>query len=236
MTKHSPSISVIIPVHNGERYLREAVDSVLSQGDYSMDILVIDDGSQDGSAEIAKSFGAPVRYHYQIQGGAAQARNTGVTFTEGELIAFLDADDVWMADKLSVQLAALAQNAGLDMVFGHTEQFISPELDDEVRRTLRCPPEPMPAYLPSAVLIKRDSFNAVGEFSGDFAVGEFIDWYARAMEANLSSLMLPDVLLRRRIHRANQGITKRESYQAEYMRIVRQALLRRRETGRKKRT
>jgi len=234
VTKDLPSISVIIPVHNGQRYLGEAIDSVLSQGDYSLDVLVVDDGSSDDSAKIAKSFGPAVRYHYQSQKGAAQARNTGLALTEGRLIAFLDADDIWMANKLTAQLAALTKHTNLDMVFGHTEQFVSPELDDEGRRTLRCPTEPMPAYIPSAMLVRRDSFNVVGPFSSDFDIGEFVDWYARAMDADLSSLMLPEVLLRRRIHRTNQGVTKRESYQAEYMRILRKSLQRRRAAAQKK--
>ena len=234
MAEDHPSVSVIIPVHNGHRYLSEAIDSVLCQGDYSLDILVVDDGSLDDSGKIARSFGAALRYHYQTQLGAAQARNVGVALTEGELIAFLDADDIWTPNKLTTQLTALAKDTDLDMVFGHTEQFVSPDLDEDVRRTLQCASEPMPAYLPSAILVKRRSFNAVGPFSSDFEVGEFIDWYARAMDAGLSSSILPEVLLRRRIHRANQGVIKRDSYQAEYMRILRKSLQRRRAAARKK--
>lgn len=221
-------VSVVIPVHNGERYLAEAIDSVLAQGEYLLDVVVVDDGSTDDSAQIAKSRAPEIGYHYQAQSGAAVARNTGVELTQGDFIAFLDADDTWEANKLALQLQAFSERPQLDMVFALAQQFISPELDADARSSLVCPDEPEPGYLPSAMLVRRQSFLRAGLFSGEHQIGEFIDWFARATDAGLSGLMLPRVLLHRRIHEANQGVSKRNSYNAAYLRILKQSLDRRR--------
>ena len=95
-------VSVIIPVYNGERYLAEALDSVLRQSHPADEIIVIDDGSTDGSAKIIESFRASVEYHWQPNGGPGAARNLGVTLAHGAFLAFLDADDLWTEDSSNV--------------------------------------------------------------------------------------------------------------------------------------
>ncbi len=224
-TEHS--ISVIVPVHNRERYLRESLDSVLAQGALVSEIVVVDDGSTDGSAAVARSYGAPVRCVVQKNAGAAAARNRGVQEATGEYIAFLDSDDLWMPGKLAAQLRAFVDGPELDMVFGETEQFISPELDEETRRRLQCPAGTMPGYLVGAMLARRSVFDRVGSFDTHWQVGEFIDWYARARETGLRSAMLPTLVLRRRLHGTNTMITRRDS-QRDYLRIVKASLDRRR--------
>ena len=112
-------VSVVIPVHNGEEYLREGIESVLAQTHDRVQVIVVDDGSSDESARVVQSFGSLVRYCYQPQRGAAAARNRGVELADGGWIAFLDADDLWEPDKLRKQLLAFADDAAADMVFGH---------------------------------------------------------------------------------------------------------------------
>lgn len=119
MTSASPRISVVIPVFNGERFLAEAIRSALSQTLPPYEILVIDDGSTDGSAEIAESFGPPVRVLRQENRGEAAARNFGIEAASGDWIAFLDCDDVWQPEKLAFQAAFFA--SGTDCV--HTNFF-----------------------------------------------------------------------------------------------------------------
>src|SRR4030042_2354962 len=118
-------ISVVIPVWNGERFLAEAVEVVLNQTYPPHEVIVVDDGSTDGSAEVAKSFGALVRYHIQGKKGAATARNHGVELSQGNFIAFLDADDFWVKDKLARQMKIFLDHPDSDMVLVQVSTFYS---------------------------------------------------------------------------------------------------------------
>jgi len=113
-----PQVSVVIPVYNCEQYLGEAIASVLDQSGSSLELIVADDGSTDGTARVARSFGERVQYlHFQHRGQAATL-NSGIERARGELLAFLDSDDRWPANTLSLRMAALARDLSLDMVFG----------------------------------------------------------------------------------------------------------------------
>jgi glycosyltransferase involved in cell wall biosynthesis len=98
-------VSCIVPVFNGERYLREALDSILAQTYRRLEIVVADDGSADGTAGVVATFGDQVRYIRQANQGPSSARNLGIHVTTGEFIAFPDADDLWHAEKLERQVA-----------------------------------------------------------------------------------------------------------------------------------
>jgi glycosyltransferase involved in cell wall biosynthesis len=104
---NSTSVSTIIPVHNGEAYLAEAIRSVLDQSQPPVECFVIDDGSTDATKEVAGQFGSEITYVYQDQAGVSRARNRGAEVARGELVAFLDHDDVWLPAKLERQIAAL---------------------------------------------------------------------------------------------------------------------------------
>ena len=106
MMQDKPLVSAIIPVYNCERYLAEAIESVLAQTYRPIGIIVVDDGSTDGSADVAKSFTDPqVRYFYQPNSGQGAARNQGTNLARGSFFTFLDADDLWTDNKLELQLA-----------------------------------------------------------------------------------------------------------------------------------
>jgi glycosyltransferase involved in cell wall biosynthesis len=185
---------------------------------------VIDDGSTDGSAAVAQGYGA-VRCISQMNRGLGAARNRGAMEARGEFLAFLDADDRWIADKLDRQFAALCDTPA-DMVFGHVRPFFSPEIHPPPgeHRALAV----LPGYSACAMLISRARFRALGEFATAWRVGEFIDWFARASHDGATSLMLPQVVVERRIHRDNMGIGRRAD-RPEYLRIVKAALDRQRE-------
>ena len=87
-------ISVIIPVYNGDKYLAEAIESVLDQKDFTLDVIVVDDGSTDNTAKVTEKFTSMVRYYYQENAGPGAARNKGITLALGDFISFLDADDL----------------------------------------------------------------------------------------------------------------------------------------------
>jgi glycosyltransferase involved in cell wall biosynthesis len=225
-----PLISVMIGVYNAEPYLAEAIESVLAQDYEPLELIVVDDGSNDGSAEVARSF-SQVNYHFQENAGNGAARNRAVEAATGDLFAFVDADDRFTPGKLTLQKAALDADPGLDMVFGHVREFLSPELDEATRSALRPPaPEPMPWTAPNLMLIRRESFQRVGPFSTTFRVGVTVDWFARASEAGLRYTVLPEVVLERRLHTQNNGLRER-SARSQYLDVIRAAMERRRATG-----
>jgi len=227
MEKPKSLVSVVIPVHNGERYLAEAIESVLGQTHQPIEAIVVDDGSTDGSADVAKGFAPLVRYCFQPNSGVGAAMNRGIDLAQGAFIAFLGADDLWAGDKLALQMAVLEGDPELDMVFGLITHFHSPELDHGRRRQIHCPQEDMPGYSAGTMLINRETFLCVGLFETRWKMGEFIDWYARAMDLGLQSSMLPTVVMRRRLHADNMGIRERDS-RTDYVRILKQSLDQRR--------
>jgi glycosyltransferase involved in cell wall biosynthesis len=217
-------VSVIVPAHNAAPYIAEAIDSIQAQPHENLDIVVIDDGSTDETAEIADVDG--VRVLRQPQRGPGAARNAGLALARGEFIAFLDADDLWTAGRLGVQLRAAASQPHLDLVFGRVEQFVSPEID-AAKAGIYCPAGSSPGYHVGALLARASAFERVGGFREDLRVGEFVDWCARAEELGLRSHMLDETVLRRRLHSTNLGLTRRDAA-GDYAVVLKAALDRRR--------
>lgn len=222
-----PIISVIIPVFNGEKYLGEAIESVLAQTDFKLDVVIVNDGSIDHTAKVIESFGSYIRSYDQANAGPGAARNLGITNAYGDYFAFLDADDLWMKEKIRRQWTAFENDPHLDIAFGHIQQFYSPELTPEEKNRINIPCEIMPGHHAGSMLIKKRSFLHVGLFKNELRIGEFIDWHARAMESNLKCIMLPDILMKRRIHRTNLGTYLRDQ-RSGYVHALKAALDRRR--------
>jgi glycosyltransferase involved in cell wall biosynthesis len=199
-----------MPVFNGEKYLAEAIESVLIQSYGSLELIVVDDGSTDNTAKTAASFGSAVRYNYQHNAGTGAARNKGVETAHGDFLAFVDADDLWTGNKLTLQMNTFNDNLEIEAVFGHVKQFFSLDLDEESKRRLSCPAEIMPGELPSTMLIKRKAFFRVGLFEENWHVGQDVSWILRARERGIRTMMLPDLIYMRRLHKNNKGITHRQ--------------------------
>jgi glycosyltransferase involved in cell wall biosynthesis len=222
-----PLVSVIIPAFNRECYLAQAIESVLAQTYRPIEIIVVDDGSVDETANVAKSFSDKVRYFYQPNSGCGAARNTGVMKARGSFLAFLDSDDLWVEEKLFRQMEVLQSDTGLDMVFGHVKHFYSPDLDRSAREKFVCPAEKMPGYHAGTMLILQEAFLRIGLFDAHFQLGEFLDWYGRARDKGLKDVMLQEVVLKRRIHASNM-VTLNRGSQTEYIRALKASLDRRR--------
>jgi glycosyltransferase involved in cell wall biosynthesis len=228
----SPLVSVIIPVYNYDRYLGEAIESVLDQTYKNVEVIVVDDGSTDRSGEVAKSYAdRNVRYQYQAHSGIGPARNQGVEMAEGDFIAFLDADDRWPEEKLERQLRAFENDPALEMVYGQALQLHNgPAWEAGVNDKNLTVTGLMAGIIPGTLLVKRDAFARVGKFPGGLKVGEFIDWYSRAVELGIRSLVLPELFLWRRIHDSNTGIRERQSV-TDYARVLKAKLDRKRAEG-----
>jgi glycosyltransferase involved in cell wall biosynthesis len=225
-----PRVSVMIGVYNGARYLAEAIESVLGQTRPAHELIVVDDGSEDGSGDIARGYGPRVICITQENGGMAAARNRAVAEATGDYFAFLDADDRFRPDKLERQLGVFKQDPRLDVVYGHVTEFLSPELDDDARALLRQPISDAPWPTPNLMLVGREAFFRVGLFSTQLKVGIGVDWCARANEAGLISAVPPHIVLERRLHAENNGIRQRQ-FKPQYLHVLKEALDRRRVGG-----
>ena len=226
----SEAVSAIIPVRDGEVYLAEALDSILAQTVPAAEVIVVDDGSRDSSAAIAEGYGAPVRCVRREPSGSGAALNAGFRDSSGEFIAYLDADDLWTPRKLELQLAAMAEDPEVGLVFGHVERFISPDLSTGERSRIKLPAESAPGLLRGTLLVRRTAMEAVGGYVEHEKLGEFIDWYARAQDRGIRHAMLPDVLMRRRLHASNRSGAAAGDH-GDYVGVVREILKRRRAVG-----
>ena len=227
MTDQHLLVSVMIPVYNGEAYLGEAIDSVLQQNYRPVEIIVVDDGSDDATGDVARRYGDAVRYSKQDRGGNGAARNRAVALATGELFTFLDADDRLVPDALERLVSTLAEDPTLEAVYGHVREFVSPDLDAEALARLRPPIDRIAGCLPTNMLMRRETFLRVGEFPTHLRVGVTVDWSARADEMGLSTILIDDVLFERRLHSDNNGIRERE-HRSHYLHVVKAALDRRR--------
>jgi glycosyltransferase involved in cell wall biosynthesis len=210
-----PLVSCIIPVFNGEAYLHEAIDSVLAQTHPNMEIVVVNDGSTDGTTAVIERYGDRVRSLQQENRGVSVARNRGVELSTGQLLCFLDADDVFDPRKTAVQVEALQADPRLDLCDCHASNFWSPEIPADVlnRDSRYAQPfwrTPLPGYIISW-LFRRELWDRVGGFAADLRYSEDVDWLSRARDLSLRQLTLPDVLVHRRLHSQNVTAQRKTS-------------------------
>src|SRR5260370_33277313 len=218
-------VSVVIPVHNGQAVIGEALRSVFDQTCRPREIIVIDDGSTDQTEAQVKTFAADVVFMRQPRQGAAAARNAGALRATCRYLAFLDADDLWPKARLERQLVPLIENPELDFVSGSMIQFKRGSSGAIVPLSA-----PEASRLPSVLLMRREAFWKVGAFSSRWEVGETIEWWSRAVDAGLHGISLPDIALFRRIHDHNLGKTADAPTRA-YLQMLHAVVSRRRESG-----
>jgi glycosyltransferase involved in cell wall biosynthesis len=215
-------VSVIVPAYNAETFIAEALDSAFEQDYDPLEVIVVDDGSTDRTAEVAARY--EVQLVRQSNRGPAAARNAGLALARGEYIAILDADDIWPSDRLSALVGALSAGAGI--AIGLTEFFVTPG-------------EPTPPHYPfgipnphsghmTAVLARRTVFEMIGAYNEQFRLSEDIDWFMRAREAGVVIESVDRVVSRYRIHARNTSRDK-EAVRAMWLRALRSSLARRRQ-------
>ncbi len=198
----APLVSVIVPVYNGERFLREALESLFLQDFDSFETIVVDDGSEDNSAAIAETF--PVTSILrQPNRGAAAARNAAIAVSEGSLIAFLDADDLLPRTKLKVQAEHLQTHPDVGCAFGRQEWINPPPwlTRDAVYGEL----DGIPIL---SAMIRRSVFDTVGLFDESFAVSSDMDLVIRMREHGVSVEVLDELVLYRRFHGNNLSLQR----------------------------
>jgi glycosyltransferase involved in cell wall biosynthesis len=213
----SPLVSVIVPVHNGARFLGEALRSIREQTYPTVEIIVVDDGSTDGSAEIARSAGA--RLIRQPRRGVAAARNAGIAAATGDLLAFLDQDDLWVRTKLARQVEVLLADPGLLYVLARDQFFVVDAVEPPAWFRLRRLDQSYVAFEAGAILARRRAFEVVGLFDTAYAITPDSDWFFRAKDLGAAMAVVDEVLLHRRLHRNNLShLTERST--AEIRRVA----------------
>ena len=195
----SPLVSVIIPVFNAERFLSDALNSVFSQGYANLELIMVDDGSTDGSREIIERTPGNIRYLRQENSGPAAARNRGIEIAEGDILAFQDADDIWPARKLEIQLAVLDRDPTFEIVMGQVQRVQSSEGDAELENMNA----PCFAVNLGASIFRRSAFEQVGPFDEQLRFSEDVDWFMRARERGIKTAKIEDVTLLYRLHDQN---------------------------------
>jgi glycosyltransferase involved in cell wall biosynthesis len=213
-------ISAVVPAFNAEKYLGEAIESILAQTVKVSEIVVVDDGSTDRTAEVAARFGVDALLIRQPHAGAAAARNHALKTVSGDWIAFLDADDVWTLDKIENQLKVLAAAPETEIIFGGVEEFVTPEMPAEEKIKFERFKEPVKGAIPSAMIVRRSVFDRVGIFNESYQIADFFDWRLRCRAAGTTEREAREIVARRRIHGQNLGIVKKE-FQTEYIAILR---------------
>jgi glycosyltransferase involved in cell wall biosynthesis len=233
--RSAPLASIVIPVFNGERFLAAAIESALGQTYRPFEVIVVDDGSTDRSAAVARSF-AEVRVIEQQHAGPGAARNRGVAAARGELLAFLDADDLLPTDKLEVQISYLREHPEVGCVLGRQEVLLEPDVEmprwavisPDLARRRPDVAELGEVGLPTMVM-GAGLFEEIGGFDPTYLHGGDADLLMRARDL-APVATLDSVLLRRRIHADNHSHDVRALRRSTF-RVLRDHLRRRKATG-----
>jgi hypothetical protein len=196
-----PLVSVIVPVYNGAAFLKDAVNVILAQNYPAIEIIVVDDGSTDTIDDVVAALPVEVRYFKQENAGAAAARNRGIKDASGDMIAFLDVDDLWPDNNLSALVDTLTSNPNLEVVHGYG-QLMEFDAGSRSYKYVGNPQESFPYYI-GAGLYRRSAFEKVGLFDAALKFAEDTDWFTRAREAEIGLLRVPEITLLVRRHDQN---------------------------------
>jgi glycosyltransferase involved in cell wall biosynthesis len=205
MSARPSTTSVIIPAYNAERFVAAAIESALAQTRRVDEIIVVDDGSTDGTAEVVRRY-PEVTLLQQANSGPSVARNVAIAHASGAYIAPLDADDVWPPTRQEVLAGLLDSNLQVDYVLGRQRFLIEPGA-------------PLPPWLPTldpdvvaqqelgrptgVLLARRSLFETIGTFAEDMRYGEDADWFLRCADGGATVIEIDDVVMYRRLHGNN---------------------------------
>ena len=200
-----PLVSVIMIVRNGEKYLAQALESVLAQDYRPIEILVVDGRSTDATADIARSYQG-VRYILQEALGISNAYNLGIECSGGDFIAFLSHDDLWTPNKLSIQVGTMRSRPEIQYTVAKARFFLEPGC--------QCPPgfraeligQERTAWIMETLVARRSVFDAVGGLDPAYKTAEDVDWFARAKDAGIPMAEIDQVLLHKRVHDENVSV------------------------------
>lgn len=197
-----PVVSVILPVLNAARFLSEALATVAAQTYTPLEVIIIDGPSTDETPRIANSYPG-VRYLRQTGVGMWNALNEGLDAARGEFIAMLSSDDLWSPDKVELQVHYMLEHPEIDYTFGLTKFVLIEGETAPAAFRKELFEQPRQAILLEVLLARKKVFESVGKFDESLRVASDVDWFARLVDVNTSRVILPRVLLQKRIHAHN---------------------------------
>jgi len=200
-----PGVSVVMIVRNGAAFIGEALASIFESRLRPLEVLVIDGGSTDATAELAAGV-AGVTVVEQSGHGIAAAYNQGIALARGELVAFLSHDDLWLPGKLDRQAALMLADGDLMYSVTLVEHFLQPGCPAPSGFRASLLDGPVPGFLMETLMARPAAFARIGGFDTGFGLAEDTDWFARARDAGLKMAVLPEVLLRKRVHARNASL------------------------------
>jgi glycosyltransferase involved in cell wall biosynthesis len=221
---NKPLVSVVVPVYNNADFISETINTIHEQDYQPIEILMVDDGSTDDSAILIQQF-PDIRYIHQNNKGPGAAKNTGILASQGEYIAFLDADDLWKPNKISQQVAYFDQCPQLGYIITQMTLFMMPGIQKPSWLKPEFLQQALPAYLPSSLMVKRKTLMQVGLFDESLKTSDEVDWFFHAKDLAIPMAILPDVLVERRIHEHNLS-NKINELHATLLESVKRSLLR----------
>ena len=225
----NPLVSCIVPVFNGERFLGDTLDSIFAQAYRPIQVIVTDDGSTDGTANVVASYGETIEFIRQSNRGPASARNQGLSAANGEFIAFLDADDLWRPEKLTRQVARLVADVSIDYSVSHVLNFWEDEVREESEHLKEHPrAQPIAGYVTGTLLARRRIFDEIGCFNEKLAHGDATEWFLRARTEGRRGELMEEVLLLRRLHESNRSRERATKSRDEFLNILKSTLDQRR--------
>lgn len=212
--------SVVIPAFNAEAFLAEAAQSVLGQTMPPSHVIIVDDGSTDNTSEIARNLGPKIQLIRTENRGAGPATTIGVEHVETPVVAFLDADDVWVEDKMERQVACLVDaTLSADAVIGKMTSFGATHLKDSDQENS--------GWHRSTLTIWTEKFHLVGAVEQmPNGYGEMVDWFSRAREHGIRFHLPADSIAMRRIHENSLSFRGGIGRDSDYLRTAIRALMR----------
>lgn len=209
-TKISPAplVSVIVPVWNGADWLDETVQSVLAQEHRPLELLLVDDGSTDGSGAKAADWAQrrpEVKLLQLAHGGVAKARNAGAEASSGGWISFLDQDDLWPVQALARHREHWRAHPETDGTMGRQHIFLQEGVPRPVWLKNEWLLSDQPGSTLGALVLRREVWERIGPFDASYSMGSDSDWLMRSREAGVHFAPLADVTLQRRIHEGNHS-------------------------------
>jgi glycosyltransferase involved in cell wall biosynthesis len=223
-----PLVSVIIAVKDGERFLGEAIESVLGQEYRPLEIIVVDGQSRDASRKIAGSF-EQVRIISQVNQGLADAWNVGIDAANGDFIAFLSFDDLWVPNKLSIQVNYMVEHPDIQYTIARLKFVAQPGLTIPAGFRAQLLEGDHIGRIPETLVARRALFDAVGRLDIGLSVSPDVDWFARAKDMNVPMAIMPEVLLLKRVHDANLAFVAVDECHQNLLQVLRRSVVRQRE-------
>ncbi len=220
------SVSVVLIVRNGERFIAEALESVCRQTVQPLEILVVDGHSTDKTVEIARGF-LHVTIMSQASQGLANAYNEGIARAEGDLLAFISHDDRWLPEKLERQVSFMAAHSEVLLTVTHVQHVLHDGVTPPAGFRTELLHRPVPGFIMETLVARRAAFDRVGLLDPTFVVSEDVDWFARAKDAEVSMALLPETLVIKRVHDTNTSLVNPE-INATLLRALRGSIARKR--------